>query len=186
MFNKGIKRLFVKDGVKSNSLRYEMEKRKKKYSSYNVVYEYTYQEKLDGIIPCNCGEKQGEYRTFSEVHTKSDHVDGRCLKCAERENWNECFNYRIHSDVKIVYTESDILEHTNVKDMVGKNEGKIECICSNSFHIGNNSSKYLDPYGKKNCCKLTIYTFLNEHQKYLDNKKKQEWESKHGKFKHED
>ena len=28
-----------------------------------------------------------------EVHTKNDHVDGRCLKCADREDRDECFNF---------------------------------------------------------------------------------------------
>ena len=187
MFNKGIKDLFVRDDTQSMKLPKDMKKRGVKYEGC-VYYEYTYQEVVDGIVPCICGEIAPKdiysRSTYSETHTKNDHVDGRCLKCADRENWKECFNYLKSTHAEIVHTHSDVLKHTNIMKMLGNEFGEIKCICGKVYPISYFHVSI--PYDSAKCCEATLKGYNKESSNYLDNKKKQEWEYKHGKFKHED
>ena len=139
MFNKKIKGLFVRDDTQSMKLSKDMKKRGVKSNGGCVYYEYTYQDLVDGIVPCICGEIAPKdiysRSTYSETHTKNDHVDGRCLKCADRENWKECFNYLKSTHAEIVHTHSDVLKHTNIMKMLGNESGEIKCICGKVYPI---------------------------------------------------
>ena len=198
MFSKRLKRLFVtdddvKDDIVKSKIPDTVDMRNRIIRRHSTTYyHYTYQEEVDGIVHCKCGEYDSGsdgWRSdikLHEVHTKNDHVDGRCVKCADREDRDECFNFREGSIAFVEFTKDDAIKHTNIMEMLGNVGGRVKCICGNTFEVGDERLINYKRSWDNSCCKLVVKTFESEYNKYLSNKKKQEWESKHGKLNHED
>ena len=211
MFSKRLKRLFVTDDD-DNDVKVEKVENVKKIKKINTdpkemdaisnrfndkygngYYEYTYQESVDGIVPCECGEflEKGGYRSDTKlvaVHTAKDHVDGRCIRCADKNLKEECFEYRQSNRVDILYPEVDILKHTNIIDLAQNLKyGSLKCVCGKEWKVGFDRIPYHNrDSGVLECCRKSITLFNDKYTEALIDKKKQEWESKHGKLNHED
>ena len=199
MFSKRLKRLFVTDDddvkvEKINTDPKEMDAISKRFNDkYWGYYEYTYQESVDGIVPCECGEflKKGGCRSDTKLvaaHTAKDHVDGRCMRCADKKLKEECFEYRQSRKVDILYPDVDILKHTNIVELTTNLDSfsRFRCLCGKERSVVHNEIRYDPDSGISACCRKSIELFNVKYKAAILNKKKQEWESKHGKLNHED
>ena len=208
MFSKRLKRLFVTDDdvkddtvkaddvkpnrVKSNEVEVNGIRKRFCFKYGTGSYEYTYQEKLDGLVPCRCGESHTEgWRCdikLLAVHTESDHVDGRCIKCADKSDNEECFDYSQGRLMSIVYPDKDILKHTNLVELTTNLDAysRFRCLCGKERSVVHNEIRYDPDSGIKDCCRKSIELFNVKYKAAILNKRKQEWESKHGKLNHED